>query len=188
MRLMTQIRPSTETAIIEAAFSILRENPSASLADIAQRAGIGRATLHRHFASRDALMSALAKTALQELNAAIETATAHAETCADGLMLAMEAIIPLANRHWFLMNEPVDRDPEIAEAFAEDRAETLAEIEGAKAEGAFSSDIPTTWIAEAYDALIYAAWAQVRDGEATPRQAASLAWRTLTQGTGKPAQ
>ena len=59
------LRLSSRDAIIEAAFSVFSKNPSAALADVAERAGVGRATLHRHFASRDDLMRALSKIAIK---------------------------------------------------------------------------------------------------------------------------
>ena len=52
--LMTKsLRLSSRDAIIEAAFAVFSKNPGAPLADVAGRAGVGRATLHRHFASRE---------------------------------------------------------------------------------------------------------------------------------------
>ncbi|MGI9504413.1 MAG: TetR/AcrR family transcriptional regulator [Geminicoccaceae bacterium] len=77
---MNQIRPQARDAIIEAAFQLFGRDPSASLADIAERAGVGRATLHRHFKGRDDLMVVLAHTAMRELDEAVDTATEGAPT------------------------------------------------------------------------------------------------------------
>ena len=181
---MDTIRPSTRDAIIEAAFQTFNRKPGASLGDVAAHAGVGRATLHRHFRSREALMTALARTATEELGAAVDAATAAATSHAEGLRLALAAIIPLAERQWFLAHEPVEQDPEIAKAFERDRRELLDSIEAARAEGAFAHEIPALWIATAYENLIYGAWTMVRDGDATPAQAADMAWRTLTSGCG----
>ncbi len=180
--LMNTIRPPSRDAIIEAAFQTFSRRPSASLADVAANAGVGRATLHRHFQSREALMVELARVALDELDTAVDEAVKDAETHTDGLRLALIAIIPLADRQWFLAHEPVERDPSVAEAYKAGLDELAEEIEAARGEGTFARDIPTRWIAESYENLIYAAWTMVRDGDATPAQAADLAWRTLTAG------
>lgn len=179
---MTKIRPNTRTAIIEAAFEVYADRPTASLGDVADRAGVGRATLHRHFAGRPELMRALAKIAHAELEQAIESAAAKACTYEEGFRLALFAIVPLANRQWFLANEGVEADPEIAAAYEASRQELFREIEAAKAEGAFDPAVSTAWIAETIDSLAYTAWSLIRTGEATHKQAAELAWRTLSSG------
>ncbi|MEM9627383.1 MAG: TetR/AcrR family transcriptional regulator [Pseudomonadota bacterium] len=181
---MNQIRPNTRDAIIEAAFQTFSGDPGASLADVAERAGVGRATLHRHFKGRDDLMVALAHAAISELDEAVDAATADAESYSEALRISLAAIIPLADRQWFLAHEPVDHNPEIKAAYQRQLGELAEAIDAAKAEGSFSRDIPTGWIVQAFDHLTYAAWESVRAGESTASQAASLAWRTLTTGLG----
>ena len=181
---MSDIRVSSQSAIIEAAFQLLNENPTATLSEIAKRAGVGRATLHRQFPGRTELLRTLARTAMQELDTAVLDATADAKSHTDALRQSLEAMIPLANRQWFLANDPIAHDPQIAAALAADRHLLDETIEAARAEGAFAPDLPTKWISEIYDGVLYAAWTLVRDGDATPRQAAELAWRTLTSGLG----
>ncbi len=181
---MKSIRVSTSDAIVEAAFQLLNEHPTASLGDIAARAGVGRATLHRHFPGRAELMRALAKTAMTELDEAVELATEDATSHTEALRLALEAMIPLATRQWFLANDPIAHDPEIARAMSADRRLLDDAIIAARGEGAFALDLPVAWIAEIYDAVLFAAWTLVRAGDATHRQAADLAWRTLLNGVG----
>lgn len=183
--LMTQIRPNTQDAIIEAAFELFAEQPTASLGDVAAHAGVGRATLHRYFAGRPELMRALAKIAMEELDHAVNEAVSHAESYEEGFHLALHAMVPLANRQWFLAHEGADADEEIAAAYRASRDELCTDVEEAKKEGFFDSSVPTIWIVETYESLTYAAWSLVRSGEATPRQAADLAWRTFCHGLKK---
>ena len=181
---MTQIRPPARDAIIEAAFQVFSRDPTASLGDIAARAGVGRATLHRHFKGRDDLMVALARAAIAELDTAADAATADATSYTEALRLSLEAIVPLADRQWFLAREPVEHVPEIKAAYDRQLQELAEAIDAAKQEGGLNPTIPTLWIVQAYDHLLFAAWELVRAGEATPAQAAALAWRTLTSGLG----
>lgn len=179
---MIRIRPTTYDAILEAGFHVLGANPGASMSDVADAAGVGRATLHRHFRTREDLLSALAIAAMKELSEAADAATADAQSYTEALRLGLEAVIPLANRQVFLTHEAAARDPAVAEAYEKDRAEVFDAFERAKAEGSFANDIPTEWLFQSYDALTYAAWEMVSAGDATPKQAAAFAWRTLTQG------
>jgi len=178
------IKPSTYDAITEAAFLTFSKTPGASLDDVAQVAGVGRATLYRHFKNRRVLMVALARIAVAELDAAVDAATLTAKTHGEGLKLALSAIVPLADRQWFLANEPLHDDQKLAETYQSGAQELHREIDRARAEGVFASDVPTFWIAETFDNLVYAAWSCVKEGRATPAQAADLAWRTLISGTG----
>lgn len=181
---MTTIRPTTRDAIIAAAFQVFGRDPAASLGDVAARAGVGRATLHRHFQGRDDLMVALAGAAIAELDAAVDAATADAASHTEALRLSLDAIMPLADRQWFLAREPLERVPEIKAGHDRQLAELAESVAAAKREGGLDPAVPTPWIVQAYDHLLYAAWELVRAGEATPAQAAALAWRTLTTGLG----
>ena len=178
------VRMSSRDALIEAAFDVLSRNPSASLAEVAERAGVGRATLHRHFAGRDDLIRALAQTAIVEMDEAAEAACEGVDTYAEALRCTLEALIPLADRHGFLARERVDLDPVIQSEFERQNEEVHGMVEGAKKEGLLDRKTPTGWIARVYDQLLYAAWETVRAGDATPSQAADLAWRTFTSGLG----
>ncbi|MCP4817777.1 MAG: TetR/AcrR family transcriptional regulator [Shimia sp.] len=174
----------TVEAILEAAFAVFEDTPTATLADVAAEAGVGRATLHRHFSGRDALMSALAVQAMRDLDEVFEQAAAEAESYTEALRLGMAAMIPLASRAHFLEDWPAAETPEMRAETERQKAEMISAIDQAKAEGGFSSDVPSGWIAASFDALLYAAWEMVKSQEATPKQAADLAWRTLTNGVG----
>ena len=175
---------STPDAIAEASFRVLSKNPGANVAEIAEQAGVTRATLHRYFPSRNKLVEALASRAIREMEEAVEEACRDATSAGEGLRLSMAALIPLGDRHGFLAHEQFDHDEAIEAEFSRTQAETAAWIEAAKREGVFASHVPTEWINRAYDYLLYSAWDSVRSEETTPSQAADLAWRTLTTGLG----
>lgn len=179
------LRLSSRDAIIEAAFAVFSKNPSAALADVAERAGVGRATLHRHFASRDDLMQALSKIAIKEMDDAVVLACADATSYSEVARLALQALIPLGDRHGFLALEGETDDPELQAAYAKEQRETAEMVDAAKGEGLFDTSVPTAWIVQAFDHLMYAGWESVKAGETTQDQAAALAWRTLIHGLGR---
>ena len=183
MCLMTQ---RTKEKLIEAGFAVFAASPTATLQDVATAANLGRATLYRHFKGRDDLTAALASTALSHLDQAITAKTQDAKTHSEALRLRLQAMIPLADRQMFLANEPLDHLPEMLAAYAQQLEALTAAVDGAKAEGTFDPMVPTTWIVQAFETLTYAAWAVVRDGDATPDEAAALTWRTLTTGLASP--
>ena len=179
------LRPTARDAIIDAAFDVLGRNRSASLSEVADRAGVGRATLHRHFASRDDLVRTLALIALEEMDEAAEAACESANSYADALRLSLNALIPLGDRYGFLSLEPLDDDPEISAEYERQLNETRDMVEEVKREGVFDQTVPTEWITQVFDHLLYAAWESMKTGKTTHQQAADLAWRTLINGLGK---
>lgn len=185
---MTQrspVRPATRDAIIEAAFRRWSADPAASLEEIAALAGVGRATLHRHFAGRDDLLEQLGLLARAEMEERANAACIGATSHTDALRRIMAAMIALGDRHWFLARAfPTQAGAGAGAAREERRMETrfLSVIGEAMAEGTFHPDCPLTWIATSFDHLIHAAWGEVREGRLTHSQAAGLAWSTLTRG------
>lgn len=174
-------KSDSKSAVIEAAFEVFSRDPSASLSVVAARAGVGRATLHRHFPGRAALLSEMTTIAIAELDAAVDQAVATAETHTEGLRLALRAMVPLGPRQWFLNTDAGVGDGEVQASIAEGRAELIAAIDAAKSEGCFDPQTPSAWIAEAFDALLYMAWTMVRSELATTDQAADFAWKMLIQ-------
>lgn len=184
--MMTSLRLSSRAAIIEAAFTVFSRDPSAALSEVARLAGVGRATLHRHFAGRDDLIRALAQLAIKDMDQAVERACANVVSYSEAVRKSLQALIPLGDRYGFLELEPLDNDPAFKKEFEQQQKETVEMIDGAKGEGLFDTSVPTSWIVQAFDHLLYAGWESVKAGETTPDQAADLAWRTLTSGLGKP--
>ncbi|MFH5207335.1 TetR/AcrR family transcriptional regulator [Antrihabitans sp. NCIMB 15449] len=69
------LRDHVATMIMDRAATVLAERGDAlSMTEIARAAGVGRATLYRYFPNRDALLSAMADAALDDLAARIDDA------------------------------------------------------------------------------------------------------------------
>ncbi|MCY7304339.1 MAG: TetR/AcrR family transcriptional regulator, partial [Thermoleophilia bacterium] len=58
-------------AILDAALEALASDPDASMAEIARRAGVVRATIYAHFPTRDALLDAVMDHAIADVTAAV---------------------------------------------------------------------------------------------------------------------
>jgi len=176
----------TRALIIETATQILSKNAQVTLNDIADAAGIGRATLHRHFKNRDELMNVLTREALRETEEACAPVMAQASSAKEALEVMFKAIIPLGNRYSFLANEfSVMSDPDIQKAYQRQLSAVSDLVSALKAEGNIASDVPNAWVTSAIDGLIYSAWSSVEEGYVARRDAGPLAVRTLLSGLGQ---
>lgn len=174
----------TKDALLSKACEVLAANPGASLETIADAAGVGRATLHRHFGSRHGLIRELAWMAIRENDAAV--ATIPLDTSASDILLAtLDAMVPLGDRFHFLSRElDVFAEEELAGQLKRQIHELEALVEALKSEGAIAPEVPTAWVVTTIDSLIYSAWHAVQEGHIAARDAPKLVYRTVLEGLG----
>lgn len=151
---------------------------------IAEGAGVGRATLHRHFGSRQDLIRELAWMAIRDNDAAVASIE-WGTTASEMLLATLEAIVPLGDRFHFLSKElDVFAEDELAGQLQRQLRELEELVAALKTEGAIAPDVPTAWVVATIDSLIYSAWHAVQQGTIAPRDAPQLVYRTVLQGLG----
>ena len=170
-------------AILDAAIDTLAHNPGSSLSEIATRAGVGRASLHRHFPSRRDLIAAVTRQCMDEIDAGLEVALEAAGSGRERLSRMLEAIVPLGDRYHFLVSEAFD-DQDLQERHGAEVAWLGRLVDELKEEGVVAADVPRTWAIANIDAQVWLAWSEVSEGNLAPANAADLAFRTLLEGLG----
>ncbi|MEU8527137.1 MULTISPECIES: TetR/AcrR family transcriptional regulator [Streptomyces] len=153
------------TQVLRAAAVLLARKATATMDEVARAAGIGRATLHRHFAGRDALIRALEEMGIDELEAAHDSAALDegpADEAVRRLIAAVEPVAPLLS---FLVTENQLFEGEGQnEGWARLDARVAALFRRGQEEGVFRIDLTPAWLTEALYGLIGSgAWA-VLDG------------------------
>ncbi len=177
------IRPGTLEAIVEAAITVLRENRSASMSEIALQAGVGRATLHRHFSTRDELINLLQRRCIDEMNAAAAALVDPAQSSIEKLENALRAVIPLGDRYSFLSQDSSE-DEALISAYKAQLDWIRALVKELKADGHIDPEVPDSWALALIDQLIWIGWDQVSRGRVSAAAAPKLAVRTLISGLG----
>ena len=175
----------SEKAIIEASIETLLANPSAGMSDIASAAGVGRATLYRHFESREALIEKLiliCVEALEVANAPIQHLTGRA-----AIEAAIEVTMPLADRFHFLTTlwtgtEESETLKQIDRQLINEMA-TL--VDQAKEAGDINPSLPTMWIVSFYESTLTAAWWLIASGDLAIDDAIEYTKQSFFSGCGK---
>ena len=174
-------RRSKRAEIVEAAIAVLNVNTGASMSEIAAQAGVGRATLHRHFRTRDDLVRAIGAQCVEETTAAARVVDAVDASPVERLRSMFGAVIPLGDRYGFLSFETAD-DEIVRAGYREQIRWTAALVEELKATGDIAPDVPSRWVVAQIDQLVWTAWKSVAGGDLTAPEASDLAVRTLIHG------
>jgi len=150
---------------MHAALDALASDPEASMAEIARRAGVVRATIYVHFPTRDALIAAVTDRGIAEAVEAIEAAEPERGDAADALRRVVEAAWRTLGRYHAL----VAINAQLPQAELHHRhhpvlAALTPLIERGQREGTFRSDVRAAWHVSMVLALIHAASAELRAG------------------------
>ncbi|UYQ61154.1 TetR/AcrR family transcriptional regulator [Streptomyces peucetius] len=151
--------------VLRTAAALLARRSTATMDEVARAAGIGRATLHRHFAGRDALVRALEEFGIQEFEAALDAARLDDGDASHALRRLIGEMEPAADLLAFLYNESqLFEGDEINEGWARLDARVCDLFRRGQEQGEFRIDLTPAWLTEALYALIAScAWA-VMDG------------------------
>jgi AcrR family transcriptional regulator len=177
------IKEARRTELLNAAGELLTRKPAASLAEIAEYAGIGKATLHRYFASRDDLMLALGYRALALIGEAIAASELERGSVAEALTRLIEALVPLSDKLHFLLQENIfDTHPDFVAADRALQEPVVRLIQRGQASGELRADLPADWMLRLMNYALFATWEGVFDGFVARREAPRLLATTLLEG------
>ncbi|HEY0951198.1 TetR/AcrR family transcriptional regulator [Nocardioides sp.] len=171
-------------ALLEAAAEVLATAPDASLAEVATRARLGRATLYRHFESRDTLIAAIRAEALDRAATALAAADLTQCDTREGLRRAGAALVPLGLRFRILLAEGADTDPEFLAARDRTLAPLAALLERGRATGEIAPTASTPWLGLTLAGLLMTTVRAAAAGLVDPTDAGELVAATFLDGFG----
>ncbi len=166
------------------AAEVLVADPAASLAEVADAAGIGRTTLHKHYATRVDLLCAVGQRAIDLWEQAVEGAGSRDDPDG-GLRALIAAMIPIGPQLAFLWRTPVfDHVGELHARWhaVEERCQDA--LRRAQDRGLLTADVPGWWLLQTFYSMVYAAAESVQAGQLAPLDAPGLALGTFLRGLG----
>jgi AcrR family transcriptional regulator len=150
---------------LRAAAALLTRKSTATMDEVAKAAGISRATLHRHFAGRDALVRALEDLGIQECEAALDRAALDAGPAEDALRRLIGEMEQSAPLLAFLTTENQLFEGEVVnEGWERLDARMAALFRRGQESGEFRIDLTPAWLCEALYGLIGSGVWAVQDG------------------------
>jgi AcrR family transcriptional regulator len=158
-------------SIIDAALDALASDPDASMAEIARRAGVVRATIYMHFPTRVALLDAVMEHAVAE----VADATRSAEPTEGEPEEALERVLratwhKLSDFHTLLaINTSRLSAKELHRRHQPVMTLFVPLIERGQKKGVFRDDVPVSWHLAMMRAIVHAASAEVRSGRIAER-------------------
>lgn len=179
--------------ILQVGRQVLAASPDASLADIAQAAGVVRRTVYAHFPNREMLLQAIADDAARAVRDVLaEVGEGLAE---GGVAPAAETLVrfivtawPIADRYRLLVDLTTQNlAPDgVREALAEIRRDVVRLMQRGQDEGDFTSEVPAEVLAYTQQSLMLGLLAAVTDGVLDEAEAAHTAATLALQAVGVP--
>ncbi|MFD6177741.1 MULTISPECIES: TetR/AcrR family transcriptional regulator [unclassified Isoptericola] len=170
-------------AILEAAERVLVDDPAASLEQIAAAAGVARTTVHRRFASRQALIEALTASAVQQLAQAVDDGRPDTAPPLVAMHRITANVLQVKSAWAFALGLPADPGGEAAALQQDVDRRCVAVLERARADGVVDSGADLDWVRRVYYALIGESLREVAAG-ADPDALAARIVDTLLRGAG----
>ncbi|MET9439663.1 helix-turn-helix domain-containing protein [Streptomyces sp. NPDC006610] len=156
--------------VLRSAAALLTRKSTATMDEVARAAGISRATLHRQFAGRDALVRALESLGIAECEAALDAARLDEGPAADAVRRLVAAVEPAAGLLAFLYTENQLFEGEEQHpgwSRLDDRVSAL--FRRGQLSGAFRIDLTPAWLTEALFGLLASGVWMVQSGKGAPK-------------------
>jgi AcrR family transcriptional regulator len=165
-------------AILEAAIHVLAAQPEAGVGEVAAAAGVGRATVYRHFASREELIDALREHARKEAHERFAAARLDEGDPVAALERMVRAMLALGDRYRVIF-PPEQHDERPKELLLRPLGRLIVR---AQAEGVIDPQLPPAWVIASLRALLRAAVDEIQARRLTRDAAAERVVRTLVRG------
>ncbi|MEQ4725608.1 TetR family transcriptional regulator [Nonomuraea sp. B19D2] len=168
-------------AILEAGARLLSADPTASVADIAKAAGVGRVTLYGHFPSREALVDAVLDHAVDVADAVLADESIDTAPAPAAMAELLRSSWELLDRHrrLFMAADRVLATERIREHHDRPLRRVERLIARGQRDGDFRTDLPLAWLVTTFFSIIHSAAQEREAGRLAPEEAEQVLITTM---------
>ncbi|MEU0949646.1 helix-turn-helix domain-containing protein [Streptomyces canus] len=168
--------------VLRSAAALLTRKSTATMDEVAKAAGISRATLHRHFAGRDALVRALEEHGIAECEAALDAARLDEGSASGAVRRLVREIEPVAGLLAFLYGENELWEDGGGDSWSRLDLRIASVFVRGQQNGEFRIDLSPVWLTEAlYGLVASCAWA-AQAGRVAPKDFTHMITELLLGG------
>ncbi|WP_165436196.1 TetR/AcrR family transcriptional regulator [Amycolatopsis suaedae] len=181
---MSSTRNRTRAHILKTAASVLADCPTASLGDVAEKAGVGRSTLHRYFPERSGLTAAVVDEAIEQIRLAVTEAALDRDDTLTALRRAVHAWLEIGPWLQYLFNTGhllAEQDRVNQELDSANKPLTDL-LERGRKEGLLDAGVTVDWLMGVFWALLYTGWELAKEGTLPRHDVAANIIRTMENG------
>jgi AcrR family transcriptional regulator len=153
-------------AIRQAALEALASDPDASMAEIARRAGVVRATIYAHFPTRESLLDTVMEHATAQVAQAIREAEPERGEPKEALERVLLATWKQLSQFHSVLGININRlsAKELRRRHLPMTTQFIPLLERGQAEGVFRSDVSAEWLIAVVRAIVHVASTELQAG------------------------
>lgn len=175
----------TRRAILRAAAGVLARDRTATLADVAAAADVGRTTLHRYFSDRSILINAAIAASFRDVEQATADAALDQGTPREAMRRLVAALVSVGDQLVFLFGDPrvlQDHGGAAPRGLPPPDDPVIALIVRGQADDQFDPDLSPAWIQHVLWALVYTGCEEADKGGLSRHGITETVVRTLENG------
>jgi AcrR family transcriptional regulator len=171
-------------AVLDHAARLLSIDPAAGMAEIAAQSRIGRATLYRHFPTREVLIDAILTRALDDVERAIAASRLDEGAASEALTRLIAALFEVSDRYRFLFVQETLQPDRARRCDIEARFEQpiLALFERGRSSGEFPSELSAVALSAVFGGAMVMVLHEVAGGRLQPAEGEAAVVSTLLDG------
>jgi TetR/AcrR family transcriptional regulator, mexCD-oprJ operon repressor len=153
------LAPTARTILDSVARTFAERGSAVSMTEIASRCGVGRATLYRHFPTREALLAELHRVAVHDVGDALRAAGLEQLETRAALERAVRVVLAVGDQYAVVVREQVPVPREEADTVVREPLREL--LRRGQMEGVLRADWSIDWLEDMFVGLVGAGLQQI---------------------------